>query len=94
MPEQNSVFIHNLRMRFGRDTALRLLRHSALDALRRFAAVQRELRNVPLPYVVERQAASNHGHASIADPVRIPHGVDALDGLSSEVLKERLAGIL
>jgi hypothetical protein len=55
--------------------------------------LQRELRNVPLPCDVERQAASNHGLARIADPVRIPHGVDALDGLRSEVQKERLAGV-
>jgi hypothetical protein len=48
---------------------------------------QRELRNVPLPCDIEGQAASNHGLASIADPVRIPHGVDALDGHSSEVQK-------
>jgi hypothetical protein len=46
------------------------------------------------PVTWERQVASNHGLASIADPVRIPHGVDALDGLRWEVQRERLAGIL
>jgi hypothetical protein len=56
--------------------------------------LQRELRSGPLPSDIERQAASNHGFASIADPVRIPHGIDAFDCLSSEVKKERLAGIL
>jgi hypothetical protein len=56
--------------------------------------LERELRNMPLFGDIERQAASNHGLASMADPVRIPHGVDALDGLSSEVQNERLAGIL
>ena len=90
MPNQNSVLINYHRMRF---CAIR--RHGFAVKVRSilpddFMQLQRDLNHVPLPFDIERQVASNHGLASIVDPVYIPRGVDALYGISGEVQKNVL----
>jgi hypothetical protein len=93
IPKQNCLFIilgydSGAIRRYGFAVKVRsMLPHDLLQ-------LRRELRNVPLYCDIERQAASNHGLASIADPVRISHGIDVLDSLSSEVQNDCLAWIL